>query len=208
MLNYLRWMFLLWFSLMLSRFALATESLSYQSYSDGSLRMTLVTPSTKGQVFLKHEDKVTQLNGGVIEGLFTLRVKVACEYLTKKSELYWSLPEKAPLKSDVPAQSCPLATSKKELQPVRIFFRQGKCVVDTAGNTLWRTASELKKNNSGTVYQNIYALFVTNKMGFAKEDIHKMRARILYCPDPSLFKYIEADHAKRLFAESLPSERE
>lgn len=197
--------FILVFLSLCPALALAFESLSYQSYNDGMLRMNLITPSTHGRVFLKQGEVLELLDGAVLESLFTLRIKILCERLVHPSELYWSLPDRAPLKSDIPAQPCVphLITQLPTLPPVKLFKKGGACMLDTAGNTLWHTARELSKRNKKTIYQNIYALFVTNRMAFDQENIHRIRSRILYCPENALFNHIEASHARKLFGETL-----
>lgn len=165
--------------------------------------MTLITPSVQGELFLRRDDKLVPLQGGIIEDLFTLRIPVSCQLLSSQQTIYWSSPGRPLIKGQVPAQSCKRPPELPLKLPVRIFSKGGKCLIDTAGNTLWHTASELAKKNHASVYQNIYALFLTNKPAFAGQDIHRLRTHILYCPDPALFDHIDAEHARQLFEEGL-----
>ncbi|WP_421255561.1 MULTISPECIES: hypothetical protein [unclassified Aeromonas] len=181
----------------------AAESFQFQSYRDGFLRMMLITPSVQGELFLRGDDKLVPLQGGIIEDLFTLRIPVSCQLLSSQQTIYWSSPGRPLIKGQVPAQSCKRLPELPLKLPVRVFSKGGKCLIDTAGNTLWHTASELAKKNRASVYQNVYALFLTNKPAFAGQDIHRLRAQVLHCPDPALFEHIDAEHARQLFKEGL-----
>ncbi|QGZ71095.1 LysM peptidoglycan-binding domain-containing protein [Aeromonas hydrophila] len=192
-----------WLCIVQCPWSWAAESFQFQSYRDGFLRMTLITPSVQGELFLRRDDKLEPLQGGIMVNLFTLRIPVSCQLLSSQQTLYWSSPGRPLIKSKVPAQSCERASELPLKLPVRIFAKEGECLIDTAGNTLWHTASELAKKNRASVYQNIYALFVTNKLAFAGLDIHRLRTQVLYCPDPTLFDHIDADHARQLFKEGL-----
>ncbi|MFQ2254897.1 hypothetical protein ACK33C_17935 [Aeromonas hydrophila] len=185
-------------------FSEATETFSFLSYQQGLLRMNLISPSLDGEAQLRHDKKLEVLTGVMMENLFTMRAKVPCQWLRADSVLYWYLPGRKMLKAEIPAQSCASEPPALPPQPpVLIYEQQGECLIDTAGNTLWRVATELAKRNHGSVYQNIYAIFVTNKSAFAGENIHRLRSRMLYCPDPILFENIESEHARQLFKESL-----
>lgn len=185
-------------------FSEATETFSFQSYQQGMLRMTLISPSLDGKLLLRRGEQFEPLNNIVLERLFTLRVELPCQWLMDDSILYWSLPGRSLLSATIPAQSCVTKPSAPPpLPPVLIYEKQGKCLIETGGNTLWRVATELAKRNRASVYQNIYAIFVTNKSSFAGEDIHRLGSRRLYCPDPALFEHINVNHARRLFEEGL-----
>lgn len=185
-------------------FSAATETFSFQSYQQGMLRMTLISPSLDGELLLRRGEQFEPLNNIVLERLFTLRVALPCQWLTDDSILYWSLPGRPLLSATIPAQSCVTAPSAPPpLPPVLIYEKQGKCLIDTGGNTLWRVATELAKRNRASIYQNVYAIFVTNKRAFAGEDIHRLRSRRLYCPDPALVDHIEPEHASRMFKETV-----
>lgn len=186
----------------------AVEALTFQTYEREVLRMTLVSPSLDGKVLLRRGDNLEELTGVVLEKLFTLRVAVPCKWLATESVLYWSLPGRPLLSATIPAQSCitePLAPPL--LPPVLVYEKQGKCRIDTGGNTLWRVATEFAKRNQASIYQNVYAIFVTNKLAFAGEDIHRLRNRMLYCPEPALFDHIEPAHAKQMFEDGLQFHR-
>ncbi|MNI12869.1 hypothetical protein D3C73_660740 [compost metagenome] len=185
-------------------FLQAADTFSFQSYQQGVLRMTLISPSLEGEVQLRRGEKLAVLADVVLEKLFTLRVVVPCPWMASESVLYWSVPGRPLLSATIPAQSCaikPLAPPP--LPPVLIYEKQGKCLIDTGGNTLWRVASEFAKRNRASIYQNVYAIFVTNKLAFSGEDIHRLRSRKLYCPDLALFDHIESEHARRMFKETV-----
>jgi hypothetical protein len=58
----------------------------------------------------------------------------------------------------------------------------------------------------GAIYLGVkirHANFVTKKLAFAGEDIHCLRSRRLYCPDPALVNHIEPEHASRMFKETV-----
>lgn len=184
----------------------ASGSFKFEHYSQGVLYMTLVTPTLQGELLLRHEDKIEPLHGGSMEHLFALRVPVPCSWLTADSVIYWALPKQPLVSATIPAQPCQGTSLQRPAKPpVTVFENQAACWVDTGGNTLWHTASELTKINKMSVYQNVYALFITNKAKFAGEDIHRLRSRRLQCPEPTLFRHIAPEHASRLFKESLVS---
>ncbi|WP_113721579.1 hypothetical protein [Aeromonas salmonicida] len=185
-------------------FSVATETFSFQSYQQGVLRMTLISPSLDGEAQLRHDKKLEVLTGVMMENLFTMRTEVPCQWLKADSALYWYLPGRKMLKAEIPAQPCVSEPPALPPQPpVLIYEKQGECLIDTAGNTLWRVATELAKRNRASIYQNVYAIFVTNKRAFASEDIHRLRSRRLYCPDPALVDHIEPEHASRMFKETV-----
>ncbi|QFI54346.1 hypothetical protein FE240_06335 [Aeromonas simiae] len=177
------------------------SNFTFQSYRHGMLRMTLVSPSIQGDVLLRRDGKLETLEGAALENLFTLRVPVPCAWLAQEQTLYWAVSGKMLMSAKIPPQQC--APPPPPEPQVRIFSRQDRCMIDTGGVTLWRVASELAKRNKATVYQNIYALFLTNKTAFADEDISRLRSRELLCPHPALVEQIAPDHAKRLFDEAV-----
>ncbi|MGL6276758.1 hypothetical protein ACSZME_14955 [Aeromonas dhakensis] len=182
----------------------AADSFTFQSYQQGVLRMTLISPSVGGTVQLRHDGKLEIISEAAIENLFTLRATIPCQWLSSESVLYWYLPGKAMYRANLPAQKCIDESPVSPVTPpVLIYEKQGKCLIDSAGNTLWRVATELARHNGSSIYQNVYALFITNRSAFAGEDIHRLRQRALMCPSPDLLEQIDREHAKQLFKESL-----
>lgn len=173
---------------------------SFRSYQDGELIMSLVTSSTQGELLLGKGDTIIPLQGAILDDVFTARVRIPCEQLSEPTTLYWSVKGEALQAAKVPAQRCAVAVPT--LPPVRFIVQDGQCIVDTGGNTLWRTATELAKRNGATVYQNIYALFITNRSAFYGEDISRLYRQQLRCPDGEIFKRLTPEHARRLFAEA------
>ena len=147
---------------------------------------------------------MTPLQGATLDNLFTARVSVPCEQLTTPTTLYWAVEGKELLSANIPAQHCiPSARPTPALPPIQVVVKDRQCLVNTGGNTLWRTASELAQHNGATVYQNIYALLIHNRAVFEEGDVHRLRGRYLRCPTPELLSRIAPDHARRLFAETL-----
>lgn len=178
--------------------ASTSEKLKFLSYRSGVLRMLLVTPSTTGRVVLRHGDQMMPLTGAVLEGLFTLKVAVPCQWLRAGSWLYWYIPGRPPMSAAIPAQKC------APHQPaVRVLTQNNQCVIDTGGNTLWRTASELSTWDHASVYQNIYGLLVANPQAFVGHDIHRLHQTVLHCPDLQVLNSLTRIHARQLFKESL-----
>ncbi|MGY3862149.1 hypothetical protein ACW5WN_11150 [Aeromonas lacus] len=167
--------------------------------------MKLITSSIHGKVMLRHGDKIVQLPKAVLEGLFTLKVSVPCQLLaTDGSSVYWYIPGRPPVSAEIPVQSC-----HPQLPDVRVFSQSNRCMVDTGGNTLWHTASELASQNHISIYQNIYGLLVANPNAFTGHDIHRLRQRVINCPDNKVMRTLSISHAKQLFKESLlPSQNE
>lgn len=182
----------------------AQESFTFQSYRQGMLRMTLVSPSIQGDVLLRRDGKLETLEGAALENLFTLRVPVPCAWLAQERTLYWAVSGKMLLSATIPPQQCAPPPPPPPPEPqMRIFSRQDRCMIDTGGMTLWSVATALATQNKATVYQNIYALFVTNKTAFVDEDISRLRSRELLCPHPDLVEHIAPEHAKQLFDEAM-----
>ncbi|MGU5760162.1 FimV/HubP family polar landmark protein [Aeromonas hydrophila] len=179
----------------------AETGLHFKSYdtSNELLRMVLVTPSTHGDFLLEQGGKTQKVNGAVLEGLFTLRVKVPCGQLTQATRAYWALPHRPLLSADIPVQRC---ETPLQFPPVYVFERQGTCWLNSNGNTLWRTALEYSRLNHASVYQNMYALFLANRGAFAKEDIYRLTTPLLRCPTAQLLATITPDHARALFADA------
>lgn len=191
--------------------AQAADGFSFQSYRLGILRMTLVSPSLNGELVLHHGAKVEPIQEVALERLFTLAAAVPCESLATASVIYWDVPGQLPLSATLPAQTCEpevvVPPPPPPPPPVRRYEERGMCLIDTGGNSLWHVATELAKGNGASVYQHMYALFVTNRGAFEAGDIQRMRERTLHCPEPALFAHIGPEHARRLFEESLQAHR-
>lgn len=175
--------------------------LQFKSYDPvhEQLRMVLVTPSTYGDFLLGQGDKTKKVDGAVLEGLFTLKVQIPCEALTSTTRAYWAVSNHPMLSADIPAQGCerpPL------FPPVYIFDRQGVCLLNSNGNTLWHTAQEYSRVNHASVYQNMYALFLANRNAFAKEDIYRLTTPLLRCPTDQQLAAITPEHARALFGDA------
>ncbi|HHQ4663634.1 TPA: FimV/HubP family polar landmark protein [Aeromonas veronii] len=165
--------------------------------------MTIVTPTTQGDVLLENGTGTHSLQDVVLIDVFSLEVRVECSLLEEGGTLYWVSPGHPPIESVIPSQVCEQKQSAPILPPVRIIDLGGRCVVDTGGNTLWRVASELAAVNQFSIQQNVYALFLVNRNSFVGEDIHRLKVRTLACPSSETFKKISTAHARRLFAESV-----
>ena len=181
--------------------AFAASTFSFQRYDvkSNQLYMHLVTPTTQGDVLLQVGEEMLTLNDARLEGLFMLKVQVPCEQLTTGTTLYWAT-RNALLHAPIPPQNCQLP---REVTPVRVFDKQGECWLDIGDNTLWRAATEVSKLNKATVYQNMYALFLTNRTAFAGEDINRLKSPLLRCPPDQLIEQIPPDDAHRLFKDML-----
>lgn len=194
-----------WFSCQ----AVAAPSLAFQHYDkkNSQLYMRLVTPSTKGDVLLRVGEQVQPLPGAQLEGLFSLRVPLSCEWLATGATLYWATTNNPVVSAPVPEQDCHGDFDVEEIipliPPVRIVTKPGECWVEVGENTLWRAAAELSKLNNATVYQNVYGLFLTNREAFAGEDINRLKAPVLRCPPDQILADIPAADARRLFSEML-----
>ncbi|MGY3913517.1 hypothetical protein ACW5XW_20415 [Aeromonas piscicola] len=183
--------------------ATAQRNFAFLSYekTPGVLHMTLVSPSTHGNVLLASGQRVTKLSGAVFEGLFSLVVPVSCEQLQQPSQLIWQARDLPPIIATIPAQTC---TPDKPVQPpVQIFFEKNVCWIDTQGNTLWRAGVELGKLNNATVYQNMYGLYLLNRSSFRGEDITRLHARRLACPTDQILQELDPVHVKQLFKDAL-----
>lgn len=179
----------------------AQDYFAFHSYHDEQLYMTLVTSSTQGELMIDRGNEIAPLHGAKLSNLFTLRVRVPCEQLAKPVSLYWLVSERVLQTAKVPAQQC--APPKPSLPPVQIVIQADQCMINTRGNTLWRTATELARRNGASIYQNIYGLFLTNKAAFEDEDVLRLNQRILQCPDAIMLAHIEPEHARRLFADAV-----
>ncbi|MNF86646.1 hypothetical protein D3C84_690910 [compost metagenome] len=178
----------------------AKAHFSFQSYHDEQLYMSLVTSSTQGEMLLSKGNKIFPLHGAVLDNMFTARVRVPCEQLNEPTTLYWSVKGAELQSADIPSQRC--TYSEPPLPPIQVLTTKARCLINTRGNTLWRTASELVHHNGATVYQNIYALFISNRSAFEDGDIHRLREQILHCPPPVTFRHITPKHARSLFSEA------
>lgn len=166
--------------------------------------MHLVTPTTKGDVFLQVGQQKQQLQEATLVGLFVLRVPVPCERLLLGATLYWAAAGHALIGAAIPPQVCRVTPeSHPTVGPVRIIKKQRECWIDVGDNTLWRAATEFSKLNQATVYQNVYGIFIVNRPAFAGEDINRLKERQLRCPPDDLIHSISPEDAIRLFNEML-----
>lgn len=164
--------------------------------------MHLITPTTQGDVLLQVGEEMLPLKDARLEDLFILSVQVPCEKLTTITTLYWAT-KSSLLHAPVPLQTC---EPPREVTPIIVFDKQGECWLDVGNNTLWRAALEVSKINKATVYQNMYALFLANRVAFADEDINRLKSPLLRCPPDPLIERIHPEDAHRLFKEMLEFE--
>ncbi|MDQ1886574.1 hypothetical protein RA180_21530 [Aeromonas salmonicida] len=173
---------------------------SFQSYDldTGMLRMRLITPSVQGELILQAGKKVELLDNVALENIFTIMARVPCEKLSHRASILWSTAELPVMAAVIPPQTC-----QPVPKAVLIKHEQGICKIDTNGATLWRVATELSKRNHATIYQNIYAILLTNRAKFKGDDIHELRSTQLVCPSDSIVFGISSQQAKRIFTETL-----
>ncbi|WP_421335589.1 hypothetical protein [Aeromonas veronii] len=165
------------------------------------LEAYLVTPSIKGELLIKNDNHYQLLPESKLDNLFSLRVKIACHLLSTHSVLLW-IPQHGHTRTmNIPRQHC----VKKNIVKAINMYQDKKlgCIIDTAGNTLWRTAKFISQYNSGTIHQNMYAIFLINKDKFIAHDIHRMNATRLRCPSPQLVASINDNQVKELFKDTL-----
>lgn len=175
------------------------------THSDSVLRMVLVTPTARGQLVLKKGNERYFLPIFSWEDIFVISVIVPCHLLHPGMELIWIPYEnRRELRTVIPTIDC---ESNVNSSLVRVVVAHGKCWIDTGGNSLWRTAFELSKINNDDIYTNMYAIFIANKKAFVDNNIHKLRDKVLRCPENAMMNMIEPAHAKRLFQESLISKQ-
>lgn len=181
--------------------AYAVSDFTFQHYDEkrNRLLMHLVTSTTQGDVLLQVGEKMQQLQGARLEGLFMLSIPVSCENLSVGSTLHW-ITERGVQKAHIPPQSC---RAVPERQPITIFNKGGECWLNVGENTLWRAATEVSKLNKATVYQNMYAMFLANRQAFSGEDINRLQSTLLRCPPDQLIERISPEDALRLFKEML-----
>lgn len=88
------------------------------------------------------------------------------------------------------------------LQQPRLVHSQSRCVIDPRGTTLWRVGSLLAEKNGYSVYQNMYAVFLSNRHHFVDEDITRMQDNLLLCPPEEMIASIDKGHAAEMFQEA------
>lgn len=187
--------------LMITGHVHATATLNFQRYDNNNnvLYMHLVTSTTQGDVLLRAKEKMIQLKNAKLENLFTLSVPVPCEHLASGAVLYWAT-GKMLLQTSIPPQAC---QREPILSPIKILDKNGECWLDIGNNTLWRVATEMSKLNKATIYQNIYAVFLTNRELFVGEDINQLNNSLLKCPTKELVYHLTPEDTHRVFREML-----
>lgn len=167
--------------------------------------MTLIRNSIEGELLVQQGDLLERIGGAVLEQLFTLKVALSCDALNEERVFSWFVPGRPLLRARVPAQVCGEEEKNADpvFPPVTIGTRNGICMIDTGGNTLWRVASELAHYNGASVYQNIYATLITNRAAFIDNDVHRLGKTFLQCPAMNSLDKIDPDHARELFRETL-----
>ncbi|MDQ1886079.1 hypothetical protein RA180_18965 [Aeromonas salmonicida] len=93
------------------------------------------------------------------------------------------------------------ADSTQRQQP-RIIYGNAGCIVEPKGTTLWRVGSLLAEKNGYSVYQNMYAVFLSNRHHFVDEDITRMQDNLLLCPPEEMIASIDKQHAVEMFQEA------
>lgn len=88
------------------------------------------------------------------------------------------------------------------LQQPRLVHSQSRCVIDPRGTTLWRVGSLLAEKNGYSVYQNMYAVFLSNRHHFIDEDLTRMQDNLLLCPPEEMIASIDKGHAAEMFQEA------
>lgn len=167
--------------------------IGFQNYDNKNNRLFLhlSTDTTIGDILLRVENKVYPLKKAKLVDSSILSVRAPCEWLTSGGEVYWATGYSLEHAS-VPAQTC--WTSHKESVKINLDSF-GTCWIQVGNNTLWRAANEMKKVNAATVYQNIYAIFLDNKMAFIDNDINKLNSTVLFCPSKEAISAISPTEA-------------
>lgn len=88
------------------------------------------------------------------------------------------------------------------LQQPRLVYSQSLRFIDPRGTTLWRVGSLLAEKNGYSVYQNMYAVFLSNRHHFVDEDITRMQDNLLLCPPEEMIASIDKLHAVEMFQEA------
>ncbi|MGL6434667.1 hypothetical protein [Aeromonas rivipollensis] len=199
----------LWLSGMISLFApfsLMAESAAERAASDSFrfinydhnteiLEAYLVKPSIKGELLIKNDRHYQLLPESKLDNLFSLRVKIACHLLSTPSVLLWIPQHGKTLPMSIPRQHCVKIDVAKVIKTFQ--DKMLGCIIEIADNKLWRTATFISQYNSGTIHQNMHAIFFINKDKFIEQNIHRMKETTLRCPSPRLVASIDDSQVKR-----------
>jgi len=93
-------------------------------------------------------------------------------------------------------------SDNEKLQQPRIIYSNTGCIIEPKGTTLWRVGSLMAQKNGYSVYQNMFAVFQTNRNNFIDADITKMRDNLLLCPTEDLIASIDKRHAIEMFQDA------
>lgn len=182
--------------------SVANESFYFKKYDVDKevIQLVIVTPTTKARVLHKIGHVIYPVNGANLVNNFILKIKIPCTKLATKTSVLWATDKYPIMEAEIPRQTC---TRKSRHSSIMFFYKNKQCWINVNKNTLWRTAVELSNFNKYTVYQNLYAVLLTNKTAFVDGDFDKLKSNFILCPSKKIFNIIPSEHAETLFKEAL-----
>ncbi|HHQ4776163.1 TPA: hypothetical protein ACSP84_004020 [Aeromonas veronii] len=164
------------------------------------LSLNIVSPVTgEDKIFLSADGITSELRRFTRVGDYRMVIYLPCGELKDGDYLLYRTSDVA-LPLSLKHISC--TSDNEKLQQPRIIYSNTECIIEPKGTTLWRVGSLMAQKNGYSVYQNMFAVFLTNRNNFIDADITKMRDNLLLCPTEDLLASIDKHHAIEMFQDA------
>lgn len=163
------------------------------------LYINVVADHGNHQVYLERAGMLTELTPLEYIGAYLIVAPLRCDDVQGHPNLHYRVNGQVISSLRLEGISClsPIA------QAPTIIQDGSSCLIHPNGKSLWRVANKLSELNGFSVYQNVYAIFLSNHSAFIENDINKMKDTSLSCPSEQALRAIDKNHAVHLFQNML-----
>jgi hypothetical protein len=164
------------------------------------LSVNIVAPVTgEAKLYLSSDGIVSELRRFNRVGEYKLVIHLPCSEFRGGDYLLYKAGE---VTLSLPLEHISCTTDINQLQQPRIIYSNVGCIIEPKGTTLWRVGSLLAEKNGYSVYQNMYAVFLSNRHHFVDEDITRMQDNLLLCPSEETIATLDKHHVAEMFKEA------
>lgn len=173
--------------------------IDYQD-SEQLLSINIVAPATGGgKLYLNTDGILSELRRFTRVGDHKLVIHLPCNEFKGRDYLLYKTGD-VTLSQPLNRVSCTSNSTQRQLP--RIIYSNAGCIIEPKGTTLWRVGSLLAEKNGYSVYQNMYAVFLSNRHHFVDEDITRMQDSLLLCPSEETIASLDKRHVAEMFQEA------
>lgn len=198
------WLLITFFSisLVISPVYSSEGHISLIDYRDSEqlLSVNIVAPTTGGgKIYLNTDGILSELSRFTRVGEHKLVIHLPCNEFKEGDSLLYKVGD---VTLSLPLNRIFCTSNSAQRQQPRIIYNNVGCIIEPKGTTLWRVGSLLAEKNGYSVYQNMYAVFLSNRQHFVDDDITRMQDNLLICPLEETIASIDKRHAVDMFREA------